>query len=147
MTGEGFLVLSMICYGFSSGLIKRYGQKEDPVILSGWQFIVGGAVMIAAGFVFGGSLHPRGWQAYLVLLYLAVLSAVAYSLWSMLLRKYPVSKVAVFSFLQPLFGVVLGLLLVHQKTDIPPARYAAALVLVCLCIIVINYSPEEKSHL
>ena len=63
----------------------------------------------------------------------------------MLLKSYPISKIAVFMFLQPPFGVLLGILLVHQKLDIPLLQYAAALVLVCACIIVINHKPETEN--
>ena len=144
MAGEGALLLSMISCALSAGLIKRYSQTEDPVTLNGWQFIAGGAVMILLGLLLGGRLHPQGGRALLVLLYLACLSAAAYSLWAMLLKTCPISKIAVFMFLQPLFGVILGIVLVRQKMDIPPAQYLAALVLVCACIVVIQYKPEEK---
>ena len=40
--------------------------------------------------------------------------------------------------------MILGIVLVRQKMDIPPAQYLAALVLVCACIVVIQYRPEEK---
>ena len=142
--GEGALVLSMISCAFSAGMIKKYGQKEDPVTLNGWQFIAGGAVMVLLGILCGGRLHPQEGGALLVLLYLACLSAAAYSLWAMLLKTCPISKIAVFMFLQPLFGVILGIVLVRQKMDIPPAQYLAALVLVCACIVVIQYRSEEK---
>jgi drug/metabolite transporter (DMT)-like permease len=144
MAGEGALLLSMISCAFSAGLIKRYSQTEDPVTLNGWQFIAGGAVMILLGLLLGGCLHPQGGRALLVFLYLACLSAAAYSLWAMLLKTCPISKIAVFMFLQPLFGVILGIVLVRQKMDIPPAQYLAALVLVCACIVVIQYRSEEK---
>ena len=41
--------------------------------LSGWQFMLGGVVMAAAGFAFGGRLHPTGVGSVAVLLYLAAL--------------------------------------------------------------------------
>ena len=45
ITGEGFVFLSSISYAFSSVFLKRYSAEDDPVLLSGWQFAVGGAVM------------------------------------------------------------------------------------------------------
>ena len=44
LDGEGFLVLAAASYGCSSVLIKRFSAREDPVVLSGWQFLVGAAV-------------------------------------------------------------------------------------------------------
>jgi len=137
MKGEGFLLISMLAGACSSGAIKHFSQKEDPVALSGWQFMLGGAFMAAAGFAMGGRLHPASIGAPLVLLYLAALSAVAYTLWSVLLKHNPVSRIAVFMFLQPVFGVMLSLIL-YPETQAPLLRYAAALALVCLSIVVVG---------
>ena len=145
LAGEGALLLSMISCAVSAGQIKRYGQREDPVTLNGWQFITGGAVMILVGLLLRGRLQPQGIRAFGVLLYLACLSAAAYSLWAMLLKTCPISKIAVFMFLQPLFGVILGIVLVRQRMDIPLMQYLAALALVCACIIMIQRRQGEPS--
>ena len=145
LLGEGFLVISMCAAAVSSGLIKRYSQHEEPVCLSGWQFVLGGATMIIAGLLLGGRLHPQSALALLVLLYLAMVSAVAYSLWAVLLAANPVSRVAVFTFLQPVFGVLLSLLLVDRGADVPLLRYGAALVLVSVSIAVVNRAQQEDA--
>ena len=145
LLGEGFLVISMVASACSAGLIKRYGQGSDPVALSGWQFVIGGAVMAVIGYLAGGRLHPQSGAAVAVLLYLAALSATAYSLWAILLKVNPVSRVAVYTFLQPIFGVLLSLLLVDAGADVPLARYGAALALVCLSIVVVGRGQREEA--
>ena len=137
LMGEGFLLISMVAGACSAGAIKHFGQKEDPVALSGWQFMLGGAVMACAGMLCGGRLHPTGAGAIAVLLYLAALSAVAYTVWSVLLKFNPVSRIAPFMFLQPIFGVLLSLLL-YVGENVPLVRYGAALVLVCLSIVIVG---------
>ena len=77
-------------------------------------------------------------KEFAALLYLALLSAVAYSIWAVLLRANPVSRVAVYTFLQPIFGVILSLLLVDRNSDAPLLRYAVALALICVSIAVVN---------
>ena len=68
---------------------------------------------------------------------LAALSAIAYTVWSVLLKYNPVSRIAPFMFLQPIFGVTLSLLLYGgEMGDLP--RYAAALALVCLSIVIVG---------
>ena len=146
LLGEGFLVISMVASAFSSGLIKRYSQHEEPVCLSGWQFVLGGLTMIAVGLLLGGRLHPQRMLALPVLLYLAMISAVAYSLWAVLLKHNPVSCVAVFTFLQPVFGVLLSLLLVDRGADVPLLRYGAALVLICVSIAVVNGAQQREAR-
>ena len=80
------------------------------------------------------------------LLYLALLSAVAYSLWAVLLRVNPVSRVAVYTFLQPIFGVILSLLLVDRNSDAPLLRYAAALAMICVSIAVVNRGQRQEEE-
>ena len=142
LRGEGFLLISMFAGACSSGAIKYFSQKENPVALSGWQFMLGGAIMATAGFAMGGRLHPASIGAPFVLLYLAALSAVAYTLWSVLLKHNPVSRIAVFMFLQPIFGVMLSLIL-YPETQTPFVRYGAALVLVCLSIVIVGKGQQK----
>ncbi len=143
LTGEGFLILSMVCSAFSAGLIKHFASGQDPVALSGWQFILGGCVLAAAGLASGGRLCPEGIVAWGVLGYLALLSAAAYGIWAVLLKKHPVSRVAVFMFLQPIFGVILGLILVDQPLTLPVYRYGLGLVLVSHSIWIVNQAEEK----
>ena len=49
-----------------------------------------------------------------LLVYLALVSAVAYSLWGILLKYNPVSRVTVFGFMNPVFGVLLSALLLGE---------------------------------
>ena len=144
LTGEGFLLLSMIASACSAGTIKLFSAKEDPVALSGWQFMLGGMIMAAAGLLLGGRLRPTSLGAPAVLLYLAALSAVAYTVWALLLKYNPVSRIAPYMFLQPLFGVLLSLLL-YGGADTPLPRYGVALVLVCLSIVIIGKGQQEKA--
>ncbi len=144
LMGEGFLMVSMLAGACSAGLIKRYGQHDDPVALSGWQFMLGGAVMAVCAFLMGGRLQPQHIGAVAVLLYLAMLSAVAYTVWSLLLKVNPVSRIAVFMFLQPVFGVLLSLIL-YGSSDVPLLRYSAALVLVCLSIVIVGKGQQVET--
>ena len=144
LIGEGFVIISMVASACSTGLIKKFGQFDSPVVMSGWQFMLGGAVMALGGFAAGGRLVSDNPMAYVVLLYLALLSAVAYSLWAVLLRVNPVSRVAVYTFLQPIFGVILSLLLVDRNSDAPLLRYAAALAMICVSIAVVNRGQRQE---
>ena len=82
--------------------------------MSGWQFMLGGAVMALGGFAAGGRLVSDNPMAYVVLLYLALLGGGVFAL-AVLLRVNPVSRVAVYTFPQPIFGVILSPLLVDRN--------------------------------
>ena len=141
--GEGFLVLAAASYGCSSVLIKRYSAREDPVVLSGWQFLIGGLLMTAAALLGGGKLRAVTAAAWPLMLYLGSLSAVAYTLWSLLLQRHPVSRIMVFSFLNPVFGVILSALLLGEGKILNIPRCVLAMVLVCLGVWIVN-RPEQN---
>ena len=143
LTGEGFIFLSALAGAISTCLIRIFSKDEDPVMLSGWQFMVGGLALLAAGLAAGGSLRPTGPAAIGLLVYMAFLSACAYSLWSMLLQRNPISRVAIFGFINPVFGVVLSAILLGEGQFMDPVRYVVALVLVSAGIIIVNRVPAE----
>ena len=138
--GDGFVLFSNMAYGVSGVLMKKFSHREDPVVISGYQFIMGGFVMILVGLLMGGVIVVTSIKAGLVLLYLALLSAVAYALWGMLLKYNPVSKVAIYSFMTPVFGVILSTLMLPESSSVSLLNLIIALVLICSGIAIANYS-------
>lgn len=138
LTGEGFILLSTVAYACSSVMIKRFSEKENPVVLSGYQFFIGGLVMIIAGLIMGGSIHGFTVAGTALLCYLSFISAAAYTLWGILLKYNPVSKVAVFGFMNPVFGVLLSAVLLQETQQAFGGKSLIALVLVCIGIYVVN---------
>ena len=136
--GEGFLVLAAFSYACSTVLIKRFSQRENPVTLSGYQFIIGGFVMAAVSFLGGGRLQPVSAKAWLLMLYLGLLSAVAYTLWSLLLQRHPVSHITVYSFANPVFGVILSALLLDEGKNLNVPLCLLSLLLVSLGVWIVN---------
>ena len=142
LDGEGFMLIACAAYAMSSVLIKRFSEREDPVVISGYQFTIGGIVMMAIGFFMGGRLHGGGLSAILLLLYMAMISAVADSVWSLLLKYNPVSKVTVFGFMTPVFGVVLSAVFLGEAASMPWLQSLIALVLVSAGIYIVNRKSE-----
>ena len=139
-TGDMFVLFSAVASAISSVLMKMFSKHEDPVIISGYQFFVGGLVMIVIGLCGGASVKLDTPAAWGILLYLAVLSAVAYSLWSLLLKYNPVSKVTIYSFMIPIFGVFLSLLMLPDEKPASIICLIITLVLVPLGIFLVNYN-------
>lgn len=146
--GEGCMLLSTLSYAFSSVLIKKYSRVENPVTLSGYQFFFGGVIMTAVGLAFGGTLHGFTAGSVLLLVYLAMISAVAYSLWGILLKHNPVSKVAVYGFMNPVFGVILSAVLLKEQNQAFTLQGLVSLILVCIGIYVVNrdFSQPKTKH-
>ena len=141
---DGAILLSTVAYAFSSVFMKRFSVQDNPVMLSGYQFILGGIVMAVCGFFMGGHLSGFTLPAFAMLFYLAVISAVAYSLWGLLLKYNPISKVAVFGFMNPVIGVLLSAVLLGEKDSLGFSSIAA-LVLVCIGIYIVNKAPKESA--
>lgn len=144
--GEGFILFSNIAYAMSSSMIKIYSKQEDPVVLSGYQFLFGGIVMTIVGLLLGGALPHITMQGMLMLIYLALVSAIAYSVWGMLLKYNPVSRVAVFGFMIPVCGVLLSALLLGETDQAFHLQSLLALLLVCAGIIIINKVRPPKKN-
>lgn len=142
--GEGSLFAGAMAYAFSSCFMKIYSKKDNPVMLSGYQFIFGGFVMIVLGLIAGGRLTHVSFEAVMMLIYLALISAVAYSLWGILLKHNPVSKVAIFGFTNPVFGVLLSAWWLGEGTKELGIKAIVALVLVSIGICIVNIKKEAK---
>lgn len=146
MLGEGCVFLCAVAYAFSSSLIKIYSKNDNPVMLSGYQFLFGGIVMTVMGYVLGGRIHHVDVKALAMLFYLACISAVAYSIWGILLKHNPVSKVAIFGFTNPVFGVILSAWWLKEGSRELGFNAVIALVLVCIGIFIVNSKAKEKQE-
>lgn len=140
LLGDGAVLLAALANGFSISLFKRYAEGEDTLTLCGYQFIVGGGLLLLTGLCFGGTLPHFTGQSLLLLGYMVLLSAAAQTIWSALTRYNPVGRVAVYGFLNPVFGVLLSALLLREGQQAFTPYSLAALVLVCVGIFVVNRS-------
>lgn len=150
LTGEGFVFLAGVSYAFSSVMIKRYSVHADPVLLSGWQFLAGGLILSLAGRFMGGALGRFTVPAFGCLLYLGFLSAAAYTVWGILLKYNPVSRVTIYGFMNPVVGVLLSALLLGEGGQAFSMQNLAALALVSAGIYIVNRfqgETEENSGL
>ncbi|AAK80726.1 drug/metabolite transporter (DMT)-like permease [Clostridium acetobutylicum] len=133
--GEGFIMAAAFVLSVSSIYGKRITQKLDSMIVTGYQLFIGGAFLAVLGFFNGGHLTGFHVESISLLVYLAVLSATAFSLWAALLKYNKVGIISAFNFLIPIFGVLLsGIFL---KENILQLKNLAALILVCFGIVLV----------
>ena len=140
--GEGFIFLSSLCYGLSGCLMKSFSREENTVMLSGWQFAFGGAVMILTGFSLGGRFSGFNLASISLLIYLVFISSVAYTIWGLLLAHNDVSRVVIFGFLNPVFGVVLSSIFLHEQSQTGFVTIIS-LILVSIGIFVVNKKSKK----
>lgn len=143
LVGDGLVVIGIVAYSFSVIMTKLFAQKENPIILCGYQMSLGGIVLALFGFVFGGNFDFVGMLP--VFVGLSLLYAVSYTLWTILLKYNPASSVTIYSFMTPVFGVVFSALLLSEDGGVAISNLIIALVLVCAGIILWGYEKPSKA--
>lgn len=130
------ILICTVVYGISMVLLKMISDEESPMAITAYQTLMGGALLVIIGFAMGGHVGGFTAKSVALLIYMALLSTAAFSIWTILMKYNPVGKVAVFTFTIPIFGVALsGLLLGEQVLEL---KNLIALVLVSTGIIIVN---------
>src|SRR5690606_29919601 len=132
LLGEGCIVAAAFVLSAASIYGKKISQGMDAVVMTGYQLAIGGFALILLGYGTGGTLTGFTWASSAMLAYLVVLSAAAFSLWSILLKYNPVGTITIFNFLIPIFGSALSALFLNES--ILEWKNAIALLLVCFGI-------------
>ncbi len=144
LLGEGFVIFSGLSAAVAAGLVKVFSKYEDTTALCGYQFFMGGTVLVIIGLATGGEFRPVAVGSIFMLLYLGFLSACAFTLQGFLLKFNPVSKVAVFKSTNPIFGAVFSAIILGESDQLLSYTTLIALVLVCAGIFIINKFGEKS---
>lgn len=142
LNGEGFMLLSTVASGAGAVISKFVAKGASPMMITGWQLFVGGAVLLLAGIAGGGHFSQLSVGGFALLGYLIFLSAAAFSIWTWLLKKYPVGKVTVYNFLVPVFGSLMSGVVLHETVF--TVRNMLSLALVCVGIVLVNRVKTER---
>ncbi|SHI35382.1 Permease of the drug/metabolite transporter (DMT) superfamily [Clostridium cavendishii DSM 21758] len=139
--GEGFMILSAIMSTVATFMVKKLGKSVNPVLMSGLQMLIGSIIMIILGkSMERQSLIFTGY-AYGLLIYSALLSSIAFTLWYMLLKYNKASEITLFRFIIPVSGALLSAIMV--KGENLNLNIIIALLLVSSGIIFINYNNDK----
>ena len=135
-TGEGFIMLSTLSSALGALISRSVAQGQDPVVVTGYQLTGGGLILIFIGLIGHGHFDSITAPGILLLLYMAFLSAAAFTVWTMLLKYNPASKIAVYNFLIPIFGTTFSVMFLNES--IFNLRSLLALILACTGIYIVN---------
>ncbi len=145
--GDGFVIIANICVTIGFLYSKHSVKDSDPFLLTGAQMGIGGFVLLALGLVLGGNFPTITLSGILLLLYLMIVSSVAFSLWTVLLRDYSASLVGMFNFLTPVFGTVFSYLLsvLGFLNEISAFTVYTVLAIVCSAggILLVSLNPRR----
>ena len=134
--GDGFVILAAFIFSAAAIYGKKLTKTMDVAMVTGYNLFIGGIILALIGISTGGKVDNFNVPSSLLLIYMAILSAAAFSLWALLLKYNKVGQVAVFNFLVPVFGVILSSIFLRE--NIISLKNILALVFVCLGIWMVS---------
>ena len=136
------MLLATVVFTLSGPWNKSVTKKADSFAVCFLNLFVGGAALFVLGTALGGRLGSVTPLGVLVLLYLAFICGAGYLLWALLMKNNPVSRIAIFGFVNPVVNVLLSAVL--NGEPLFRWQYLAALVFVCVGIWLVNKAPAKK---
>jgi drug/metabolite transporter (DMT)-like permease len=135
--GDLLGVLAGAAWGATTVVVRASSLAEAPPSRTLFYQLAGGFLVLLVAAVASGQvgevlLTPVAWAS--LVFQGVVVSFASYLAWFWLLRRYVVSRVAVFSFLTPLFGVSFGVLALGEPVD--PWFGAGAALVICGIVVV-----------
>ena len=103
--------------------------------LSGWQLFIGGVMLTVAGAAGSSQALVFNTQATLLLIYMATISAVSFTVWFILLKYHSAPVLEQYKFSIPIAGSLLSVLFVPGEHIGPEMPAAVALVAAGIYIV------------
>ncbi len=137
--GIVLLILNNTVSGYSNVLVSKSARPLSPIILTSSSLLLGGFLLFLVSLPLeGATVCPLPWTYYLALLWLAFLSASAFSIWYTLLKRpgVKVSELNIWKFLIPVAGAGLSWLLV--KGEHPDMLSVTGMLVIALSLLLMN---------
>jgi drug/metabolite transporter (DMT)-like permease len=147
LAGDAMVLVAAVLWGATTVLIKasRLAHLSANKVLS-YQLGVSSLTLPPISLALGesGVTALTGTVVGSMLYQTVVVAFITYLVWFWMIGRYPAGKLAAFSFLTPLFGVMAGGLLLDERIS---ATMVAAMALVCFGIYLVNRRPAVASHI
>ena len=140
------LVLGVnVLSGFSNILVAREKGRVPPLVISSSSMMLGGAALFLVSIPLEG-LHfePRPSIYYLSLTWLSMLSAIAISIWTILLKRpgIVVSDLNLWKFLIPLFGALFSWIILPEER--PQALTTTGMFVITIALVISGLLKRKK---
>lgn len=116
LIGTVLIFIANISTATSNVLISRNGKKMNPLVLSSFSLLIGGLIIFLFSFLVEDvpSKPNLPLNYWLVLIWLAFMSAFSFSKWYVLLKRpeVKVSELNLWKFIIPVFGAILSWIIV-----------------------------------
>ena len=143
MLGLGLTILGGLSWAITNILMKRAGSI-DMIALFVWVAALGALPMLGVSMIVEGydeiarsvmNLTPKGGLSIAFMAYGATI--FGFGAWGILLRHYQAARVAIFSLLVPVFGMISAYLLLGEQFTVLQVL-AAGLVVMGLYLVVVK---------
>ncbi|WP_348762201.1 DMT family transporter [uncultured Salinisphaera sp.] len=145
LIGDLFGVLAGLSWAATTLTLRTTSLSEAPSLRTvAYQLGVASLVLLPAAALFGGfsDLNATPLAIASLSFQAVVVSFAALLLWFWLLRRYLASRLGVFAFLSPIFGVIFGVVLLDDPISINFAAGGLAL-LIGLLLVNVN-GPRQR---
>ena len=142
--GEG-LVLIATLLNTAGGFIGKKLAKGRVFEMTAFQLLFGALLILAVALPMGGGFVISV-KSLLLTLYLAFVSAAAFSLWTALLTRHGAGKILVYNLLIPIFGAIWSFFLLGEDRIFDP-MYLLSIVLITVGIVLVNYNKKFSKPL
>jgi drug/metabolite transporter (DMT)-like permease len=138
LIGDSMMLGAAALWGATTVLVKASKlSRIDPAKTLAYQLAVSGIVLTPFALLLGerGFFDPTPLVMGSLVFQIVAIAFVSYLGWFALIRHYPASTLSTFTFLTPLFSLVLGAVLLGERVSV---ALIAALVLVATGIWLVN---------
>lgn len=114
--GAAYIVLSAVGVAAGNVLLKWSAGRVDVLVATGWQLVLGGIPLLAAALRFEATEQVT-WDLPFIAVLLALSlpgTALAFTLWFSLLHRGELTDLNTFTFLTPVFALIVGALLFEE---------------------------------
>ncbi|MBI5167154.1 MAG: DMT family transporter [candidate division NC10 bacterium] len=142
LVGDGLVVLSAFLWGMQTIYVKRLVDRLDPFVLVFYQMVVSFPLFFLLSLLFEPTLMESfSWRIFVAFFYQAVIVAGgSFVAWTTLVKCHQVGNLSAFTFITPIFGVLLSHLILGERLT---PNLALGLILVAAGIYIVN-KPERK---
>lgn len=143
----GVIAVQVACLGWAiaSSYTKRHVMSGDVLGAATLQMLFGGLFLTLGGTLRGEWAHLTfSTSSAVSLAYLTVLgSVVAFVAYSYALKHLPIAVVSLYTYVNPVIAVALGILLLHEPFDVRQLM-AAAVIVVGMLIVRPGKAPDGE---
>ncbi|WP_141994739.1 DMT family transporter [Bacillus sp. B4EP4a] len=139
-----FGILSAVFWAISTLLAKKWGAISDTWVLSAYQMLFGGLLLLLGSFILEKPFFIMNGHSLFILFWLSIMSSIVqFAVWYYLLQKSDPGKTSAFLFLAPFFGVLSGWALLGEPIY-TSLLIGGLFIIIGIYLVNSNFQKENK---